>query len=97
MQWSIFTKTGKRIAHMNLYNGRTGAREIDAPFSAEDKNTIVIADLGRNFFAAVSRSDRIILTMRDDDASIVLTFFHSQELVNALYDCSWKYESLYNE
>lgn len=97
MQWSILPKAGKRIAHMNLYNGRTGVREIDAPFSAEDKNTVVIADLARDFFAAVSKSDRIILTMRDDNASIVLTFLHSQEFIKALYDCSWKYESLYNE
>jgi hypothetical protein len=27
----------------------------------------------------------------------VLTFLRSQEIVKALYDCSWKYESLYNE
>jgi hypothetical protein len=82
---------------MNLYSGRTGVREIDAPFASEDKNTVVIADLARDFIATVSKSDRIILTLRDDDASIVLTFFHSQELVKALYDCSRKYESLYNE
>ncbi|MGY4369896.1 hypothetical protein ACVW1A_005961 [Bradyrhizobium sp. LB1.3] len=97
MQWSILAKTGKRVAHMNLYNGRTGVREIDALFAAEDKNTIVIADISRDFFATVSRSDRIILTLRDDDATIVLTFMHSQELIKGLYDCSWKYESLYNE
>jgi hypothetical protein len=97
MQWDIAPKPGKRLLHMNLYNGKTIVREIDAAFGTEDKNTIVIPDLSRDFFAAVSNSNRIILTMRDDHSSAVLTFLRSQEIVKALYDCSWKYESLYNE
>lgn len=96
MHWNIAPKSGKRSVHMNLYNGQTVVREVNATFTAEDKNTVVIADLSRDFFAAVSKSNRIILTMREDSVSAALTFLRSQELVKALYDCSRKYESLYN-
>jgi hypothetical protein len=70
---------------------------MDAAFRIEDRNTIVVPGLSRGFFEAVSKSNRIILTMRDDDASAVLTFLRSQEIVKAPYDCSQKYEGLYNE
>lgn len=97
MQWNILPKAGERILHMNLYHERAIVREMDAAFRIEDRNTTVVPGLSRGFFEAVSKSNRIILTMRDDDASAVLTFLRSQETVKALYDCSRKYEGLYNE
>jgi hypothetical protein len=97
MQWAIAAKVGKRLLHMNLYNGQTVVRELDVAFNAEDKNTVVVPELSRDFYTALSQANRIILTMRDDDASAVLTFSRPQEIVKALYDCSWKYESIYNE
>jgi hypothetical protein len=99
MKWDILPKAPrKRIAHMNLYNERrTGILEMDAAFEVEDRNTIIIPDLSRGFFETVSKSNTILLTLRDDDASIGLNFLHSREIVKALYDCSWKYEEIYNE
>jgi hypothetical protein len=96
MQWSVAAKSGKRLMHLTFYNGQSVVQELDVAFMAEDKNTVVVSDLSRDFFAAVSKSNRIILTMRDDNASAVLSFLRPQELVKALYDCSWRYETLYN-
>jgi len=96
MQWAISPKSGKRILRLNAYNGQSVVREFDAAFVTEDKNTIVVPGLSRGFIDTISKSDRMILTLRDDDASAVLTFPRSREIVKALYDCSARYELLYN-